>query len=279
LKAEIVPMIINLSPNAEAERLARRLSELAPQLVEGLEPAEADALVPRETALTGPDAVAGRFFRLIEGNVAILLQDQPLYVAEPGELIGLEAALGAALGKAYNDFAVRVDIYEKDALLSACRENPARLETLAAYLAAQAALLSAWLVDLLVAARRPAFRMQSYAPGEEIIRQGATDTDVYSMLSGRAEVIVDGRQVGEIRENEIFGEMSRLTGQPRTATVRAATPCEAMIYSGEEFARVTEANPAALMEIARHLSERLVQANREAAQAVPEAGERRKSES
>jgi len=62
--------------------------------------------------------------------------------------------------------------------------------------------------------------------GDEIIRQGKMGETFYLIKSGRAEVWIleefedEPEKVGELGENESFGEYALLADQPRTATVR-----------------------------------------------------------
>jgi small-conductance mechanosensitive channel/CRP-like cAMP-binding protein len=63
-----------------------------------------------------------------------------------------------------------------------------------------------------------------FGPGEVIVRQGDSGSSLFIVLKGELAVMVDGIPVGGISQDSFFGEMSLLTGTPRTATVRAV--CE-----------------------------------------------------
>ncbi len=71
----------------------------------------------------------------------------------------------------------------------------------------------------------------TFEPGEIVIAEGEPGTSLLVVASGRVRVYVrnDVNHQVEIRKlgaGEFFGEISILTGQPRTATVVAAEPCE-----------------------------------------------------
>ncbi len=72
----------------------------------------------------------------------------------------------------------------------------------------------------------PYVRLLTYAPGEEIVREGDWGGNTfYILVSGKADVLVRNNgqlnKVSEIPEGLQFGEMSVLAGVPRAATVRA----------------------------------------------------------
>ena len=69
-------------------------------------------------------------------------------------------------------------------------------------------------------------------PGEEFIREGEEGEDAFVVLSGRAEVTLDGAdshiKLGEVAENQIVGMIALLSHGRRTATVRALEPLECL---------------------------------------------------
>jgi small-conductance mechanosensitive channel/CRP-like cAMP-binding protein len=90
-----------------------------------------------------------------------------------------------------------------------------------------------------------------YGAGEAIVRQGEPGTSMFVVRSGRARVAIEpgARQVAIIEPGGFFGEMSLLTGDPRTATVTAITDVVLLEITGESFRRVIEANPAVIERI------------------------------
>jgi CRP-like cAMP-binding protein len=259
-------MITNIQSTPEFDTMNARLKDLADELMDGIRADDENILLEQGSVLSGP-AKTGQesFYLLTEGNVPAMIDERILFYYEAGELIGLESAGGVGSPLARCEFAVRANIYEASATLKKIRKDADRFALLMEYMAVQTACLHQLLASSLTSSKRPHFQMRAFNPGENIISQGDTDTDVYSMISGKANVMVDGRKVGEIGDNEIFGEMSRLTGAPRSATVQAATPCEVMVFGGEDFVNLADSNPAALKDIARNLSERLAHLNKEIA--------------
>ncbi|MDD3646097.1 MAG: cyclic nucleotide-binding domain-containing protein [Candidatus Gracilibacteria bacterium] len=58
--------------------------------------------------------------------------------------------------------------------------------------------------------------------GEYIIRQGEnSDDSAYIIQDGNAIVEIDGKEVKELTEGNIFGEIALITDEPRTASIKA----------------------------------------------------------
>ena len=75
-------------------------------------------------------------------------------------------------------------------------------------------------------------RIHRYGRGERLIEEGAEGDSMFVMLRGTAHVSVlrngTGIRLGVLREGDCFGEMSLLTGEPRSATIRAEGDCEVL---------------------------------------------------
>ena len=63
------------------------------------------------------------------------------------------------------------------------------------------------------------------AEGAVLVEQGAVGTDLFVLLDGILEVLVDGRHVAEVGPGAVLGERAALEGGRRTSTLRATTRC------------------------------------------------------
>lgn len=96
--------------------------------------------------------------------------------------------------------------------------------------------------------------------GERIVNQGEEGDDMFVLVEGGVEVIVDieGREVvvDSMQAGDYFGEMSLLTGSPRTATVQTLTKCRIYKVSRETMQRLIDRDSACLDVLSNNLAER-----------------------
>jgi small-conductance mechanosensitive channel/CRP-like cAMP-binding protein len=99
-----------------------------------------------------------------------------------------------------------------------------------------------------------------FCAGEAIVRQGEAGSSMFVVLSGRARVVLEpaGQEVAVIEPGGFFGEMSMLTGDTRTATVRAIDDVRALEISAERFRALAIEQPDLVEHISRVVSSRRV---------------------
>jgi small-conductance mechanosensitive channel/CRP-like cAMP-binding protein len=103
-------------------------------------------------------------------------------------------------------------------------------------------------------------RLRVYAPGEAIVRMGQEGNSMFVIMRGSVEVQIlqAGKPtvINKLRENDFFGEMSLLTGEPRTATVVAVEETEVLRIAKESIKPIFEANPNLVSAIGEMIEER-----------------------
>ena len=98
--------------------------------------------------------------------------------------------------------------------------------------------------------------------GSTIIEQGGSDNDVYLIVAGSCDIIVNGRTVGRRGPGDHVGEMAAIEpSQQRSASVVAAEEVVALKVAEPGFHAVAHAHPTIYKDIARELSRRLLQRN------------------
>jgi len=97
--------------------------------------------------------------------------------------------------------------------------------------------------------------------GEALMREGDPADALYLVVSGRLRACVghgaDERAVGEIPRGEVVGELGLLTGEPRSATVRAVRDSHLLKLAQADFMVLVKRRPTVLLGINRLLSRRL----------------------
>lgn len=95
--------------------------------------------------------------------------------------------------------------------------------------------------------------LRVFAPGETAVRQGEAGSSLYFVLQGIMVVEVDGQQVATLDKGRMFGEMSLLTGAPRSATVRAQSEVRLAEVAKEDLACLMEQNDRLLEKLSQAL--------------------------
>jgi small-conductance mechanosensitive channel/CRP-like cAMP-binding protein len=103
-------------------------------------------------------------------------------------------------------------------------------------------------------------QIHRYGRGERVIQEGDEGDSMFIMLRGTAAVSIakngTGVRVGVMREGDCFGEISLLTGEPRSATVRAESDCEVLEVSKPIMAEVLRESPQCLSGLSELLAKR-----------------------
>jgi CRP-like cAMP-binding protein len=108
-----------------------------------------------------------------------------------------------------------------------------------------------------------------FAAGQAIVREEEAGGTMFVLKRGEASVTLAKTEgeLARLRQGAFFGEMSLLTGDPRTATVTAITDCELIEIGAEAFRNlvlsdsalvdhVTEAVAKRRLELEQHRSNR-----------------------
>lgn len=113
-----------------------------------------------------------------------------------------------------------------------------------------------------------------YPKDSAILTQGQdARNEILFMTKGTAVVEVQGNVVGTIRGGEWFGELAAILQTPRTATVRAVTECDVLVFSGPQDTNLYEAmakDPKMIQKLIEQLSTRLIEVNKRHAEETGE---------
>ena len=93
--------------------------------------------------------------------------------------------------------------------------------------------------------------------GDVILREGEESTDAYIILNGEVNVIKNKKVIATLYENSLFGEIGLVDQRPRTATCVAKTGCTLGTVTRENYTKLLEHRPKAVLPILRLVAERM----------------------
>jgi type IV pilus assembly protein PilB len=108
-----------------------------------------------------------------------------------------------------------------------------------------------------------------FPPAEVIVREGAPGVSMYIIKSGLVEVRKKDPATGidflvaQLTEGAAVGEMSLLTGKPRSATVTTVQPTVVFTLTRADFRNLLTQHPEISLGLARILAERLEDATKQ----------------
>jgi CRP-like cAMP-binding protein len=99
-------------------------------------------------------------------------------------------------------------------------------------------------------------RWLRFAPEEPVVSVGEASRAMYVVATGEAAVEGYGRELGRLGPGEEFGEIAFLTGEERSATVRAVGELEVVEVASGALAGALEAHAEVADELARVMASR-----------------------
>jgi CRP/FNR family cyclic AMP-dependent transcriptional regulator len=107
-------------------------------------------------------------------------------------------------------------------------------------------------------------KFTEFARGDVVIQTGEPGDAFYVILSGQAKVVGKPR-ARVLRRGHYFGEMALIDGEPRSATVTAASELQTMELPRRPFLKVLEQEPRIAITMLAELTARVRQLDRPAA--------------
>ena len=103
-------------------------------------------------------------------------------------------------------------------------------------------------------------RFVEYGPGQAVVRQGELGDTLYLVARGEVAVRVQieavDKEVARLGRGALFGEMSVLTGEPRTATVLSLGDAALLAVDRDAFERILSAEPDLAQRLAETIARR-----------------------
>jgi CRP/FNR family transcriptional regulator, cyclic AMP receptor protein len=105
-------------------------------------------------------------------------------------------------------------------------------------------------------------RTKHYPAGTVVVRAGDAGDSFHVVLEGSARVEAIGRRTVRLRVGDFFGEMSLVDGEPRSASVSAASELVTMSIGRSGFTKLLRDEPSVAVGVLRALAQRLRDAER-----------------
>ncbi|HLX18859.1 MAG TPA: cyclic nucleotide-binding domain-containing protein [Gaiellaceae bacterium] len=93
--------------------------------------------------------------------------------------------------------------------------------------------------------------------GRELTSEGRTGREFVILVEGVADVTRKGKNVNELGPGDFLGEISLVTGRPRTATVTTRTPARLLVISAPAFRALLRDMPGMQAKVLEAVAERL----------------------
>ena len=100
-------------------------------------------------------------------------------------------------------------------------------------------------------------RERDFAAGDPLVRQGSPGESFIIIVTGRATVERDGRTLRELGPGDFLGEIALVDGSPRTATVTAIDPIQALEIDRQGFLDLIDRIPVFRLEVLNALTQRI----------------------
>lgn len=107
---------------------------------------------------------------------------------------------------------------------------------------------------------------RSIAAGTTIFNAGDARDDMYAVLEGEVDLIVNGKLVETVGKGGIFGEMALIDKEPRTGTAVARTDARIAVVDETRFLFLIQQTPNFALHVMRVLSDRLRRMDRRLAE-------------
>ena len=97
-------------------------------------------------------------------------------------------------------------------------------------------------------------------PGEILIKEKQIMTDLYLIYNGKVEILVADKKVNELKDGQFIGEMSFLSNEVASATVKTMYPTEYLKWNQAKLKELMSRNPSIIYSLQAAMGSQLTQA-------------------
>jgi len=198
-----------------------------------------------------------------EGILKETYQGNLTFNHEAGDLVGADGLLLDKPCCYQTDFAIVVDEYDGPQLLEHIRSDETRTEAWNKYLMNLIMGYQNLLSDHIQKDIEFHPEIRQFDKGDVIIKEGDNDNEVFTLITGSADVKVGNTSVGKIKPDEIFGAIAALTGTLRTASVIASSRSTVLVVPSERFHNLLCTRPATADKLIKDMARTIVSSNKQ----------------
>ena len=102
----------------------------------------------------------------------------------------------------------------------------------------------------------PFTKVDEFADGRDVVKEGGFANDFYVITEGTAKVEREGEHLADLGPGDVFGEQALLEKQQRSATVTATSTLRVIKIEHWELSRMKKAMPEVVDQLQRTVAER-----------------------
>ncbi len=100
-------------------------------------------------------------------------------------------------------------------------------------------------------------QIKPFSAGETIFHQGAEGKEMYGIIQGEVEMLINDKVVEIIKEGDVFGQGALLDSEHlRASTARAKTDCQIASLDQSHFLFAVQETPMFALEVMKSYSNR-----------------------
>jgi len=102
----------------------------------------------------------------------------------------------------------------------------------------------------------PFTKVDEFAPGRAVVKEGGYSNDFYVIVEGTAKVERDQEHLADLGAGDVFGEQGLLEKQARSASVIATSDLRVIKIEHWELSRMRKSMPEVVDELQRQVEQR-----------------------
>lgn len=251
-------MFHNISVPEECINLWQTCQSLVPEILAGCTIKTNDLRIKSKQSI---EPTSKSVYLIKDGTASESYDRQVIVIHDTGDLIGADGLLQQKATSFESDFAIVVDEYDGQQLLDKIFNDKNKFLIWNQYLSCLNQSYQLLISHLSNQELNFSPEYRHYNQGEIIIEENTEGDEVFTLISGTANVMLNGTQVGEVNKDEIFGAIAALTNTKRNASIIATSTCETIVVKSESFKGLLSARPDTVQHLIHDMARTIVSCN------------------